>query len=264
VHIDDGRNYLLATRKSYDVITAEPMHPHLAGTVNLYTREYFELVRSRLRSGGICSHWIPLNKMRPMEVKQAVQAFRAVFPHTVLFVQTADAIVVGSDRPLTVDVEHWRRLLGDARVSQDLAEVGLSGLAQLLSTYMVDDAGLGRYVGGVGPVTDDRPTLEFFGSSPRAERGLAENIRQVVAQRDPLQRLLEDHLRGELTAEERADLDRLYPLENEYLLAYAQYTQGDWASAMKRLQGVLEIAPEDKRAEITARTLAGSTRVPDR
>ncbi len=264
VHIDDGRNYLLSTRKSYDVITAEPMHPHLAGTVNLYTREYFELVRSRLRAGGICSHWIPLNRMKPMEVKQAVQAFRAVFPHTVLFLQTAEAIVVGSDRPLTIDVERWRRLLGDARVSHDLAEVGLSGIAQLLSTYMVDDAGLRRYVGGVGPVTDDRPTLEFFGSYARAERGLAENIRQIVAERDPLQRLLEDRLRGELTAEERADLDRLYPLENEYLLAYADFTQGDWASAIERLQRVLEIAPEDKRAEITLKTLTGGIRVPGR
>ena len=34
----DGRNYILATPKYYDVITAEPSNPWIAGIANLYTQ----------------------------------------------------------------------------------------------------------------------------------------------------------------------------------------------------------------------------------
>ena len=37
----DGRNYILATPKYYDVITAEPSNPWIAGIANLYTREFY-------------------------------------------------------------------------------------------------------------------------------------------------------------------------------------------------------------------------------
>ena len=41
-HIEDGRFFLQITEKKYDLITAEPPPPTVAGVVNLYTREYFE------------------------------------------------------------------------------------------------------------------------------------------------------------------------------------------------------------------------------
>jgi len=262
LHITDGRNYLLATRKTYDVITAEPMHPHLAGTVNLYTREYFELVRSRLRPGGICSHWIPAHKMRPVEIRSAIQAFREVFPHTLLFLESADLIILGSDQPLRIDIARWRRLLADPRISTDLAEVGLSSVPQLLATFMMDDAGVAGYVNNAPPVTDDLPTLEFFGSTAVAESALPDNIREIVRRRQPLTSL-KKHLVGRLTPEEEAALATLYPLESAYLLAYADLVSRDVTAARRGFLEVLAQAPGDKRAAINLGNIErviGSTR----
>ncbi len=256
IHLEDGRNYLLTTPRMYDVITAEPMHPHLAGTVNLYTKEYFDLVKSRLRPGGVCSHWIPLHRMLPREIKQSVQAFRAAFPHTLLFVETSEAIILGSDEPLTIDAGRWRRYLGDPRVSQDLGEVGLSSVPQLLSTYVMDDDALETYVGETPPVTDDLPTLEFFGSTMASEVGLEKNIREVVAHRDPLDKLLRTHVKDGLTQAERAELRRLYPIENTYLLAYAEYAAGNFSAALAGFEEVLALAPNDRRAKISAEAIA--------
>ena len=250
IHITDGRNYLLSTSKTYDVITAEPMHPHLAGTVNLYTKEYFQLVKSRLRPGGICSHWIPLHRMRPDEVKQAIQAFRAVFPHCLLFVETADAIILGSDQTLKIDVDRWRRFLKDPRIALDLEEVGLSGVPQLLSTYMMDNNGLQVYADNIPPVTDDRPTLEFYGSDASNRAGLALNVREIVERRAGLDSL-RSHLIGRFTEQENAYLSKLYPLESDYLRAYADYASGDYVAARDGFTRVLQVAPEDKRAEIS-------------
>src|SRR5205814_478889 len=47
LHADDARNYLLAHPGPYDIVTMDPAPPlHSAGTVNLYTREFFALVKS--------------------------------------------------------------------------------------------------------------------------------------------------------------------------------------------------------------------------
>ncbi len=226
------------------------MHPHLAGTVNLYTREYFQLVRSRLRPGGICSHWIPLHRIRPHEVKMAARAFREAFPHTLLFLETAEAIIIGSDRPLNIDLARWRRFLRDPRISVDLQEVGLDGLAELLATYMMGDAALDRYLGDTPPVTDDLPILEFFGSSPAVDTDQPKNIREVLAYRDPLS-LLRAQLVGDPTPEEQQALDKLYPLEADYLSAYADYVSGNLSSAERGFAAVLRQAPHDRRAEIS-------------
>ena len=45
LHVDDGRNFLLMSRKKYDVITADIILPRHAGAGALYSREYYELVR---------------------------------------------------------------------------------------------------------------------------------------------------------------------------------------------------------------------------
>ncbi|MFP8873904.1 MAG: fused MFS/spermidine synthase, partial [Myxococcota bacterium] len=46
---DDGRNYLLTTRKQYDIIQIELPSIHTAGVVSLYTREFYEIARAKLK-----------------------------------------------------------------------------------------------------------------------------------------------------------------------------------------------------------------------
>ena len=42
------------------MITGEPPPPLTPGTVNLYTREYFQLIYDRLAEGGIATYWLPI------------------------------------------------------------------------------------------------------------------------------------------------------------------------------------------------------------
>ena len=53
VHVEDGRYFLLTTPRKFDLITGEPPPPRVAQTVNLYTREYFQLIHDRLAEHGI-------------------------------------------------------------------------------------------------------------------------------------------------------------------------------------------------------------------
>ncbi|HEY8075374.1 MAG TPA: fused MFS/spermidine synthase, partial [Labilithrix sp.] len=63
VHIalDDGRHFLLSSDRRFDVISFEPPPPTAAGVVSLYSREFYAIVASRLREGGVLAQWIPLD-----------------------------------------------------------------------------------------------------------------------------------------------------------------------------------------------------------
>ena len=53
LHLEDGRFVLATSDQKFDLITGEPPPPRTPGAVNIYTREYFQLVYDRLAEGGI-------------------------------------------------------------------------------------------------------------------------------------------------------------------------------------------------------------------
>jgi spermidine synthase len=58
--IDDGRRFLERTRERFDVITLDPPPPiQAAGSSLLYSKEFYEAARQRLRPGGILQQWLP-------------------------------------------------------------------------------------------------------------------------------------------------------------------------------------------------------------
>ncbi len=68
VKLDDGRNFLKLTRERFDVISAHPNFPSLSGSGALFSRDYFELYRSRLAPGGVMCQFVPVWRHLPEDV----------------------------------------------------------------------------------------------------------------------------------------------------------------------------------------------------
>jgi spermidine synthase len=71
--IADGRKYLLQRDRQYDLIITDTLPAHSAFSGSLYSREFYELVRSRLREDGLFAQWIPSVR--------TLQTVAAVFPY---------------------------------------------------------------------------------------------------------------------------------------------------------------------------------------
>lgn len=158
----DGRHFLVTTDERFDVITAEPPPPAARGVVNLYSLEYYQLVRRRLAPGGAFAQWLPVKQLPPWEALTLIKAFVEAFPHATLWSgESSELILLGSDRPLKQSLP---RLLARTRrpaLARDLRSIGVQDAFDLLATLTMNDATLRRRTRDVPACSDNRPTIEY-------------------------------------------------------------------------------------------------------
>ena len=172
--VGDGRSHLLLTPRHYDVIVSEPSNPWMAGVASLFTRQFFEAARARLKPGGLLCQWAHTYDISPRDLQSIVRTFASVFPQgTLWMVGGGDLLLIGARdgeilRRLSA-VEPGSRNLG---AGSSLVDVGIAeGTASfaLLSQFAAGPRELERY-GADAPVqTDDRTALEY--SAPRGIYG---------------------------------------------------------------------------------------------
>ena len=184
---NDGRNHLATTREQYDVITADPIHPWSGGAAYLYTVEYFRSMGARLAPGGIAAQWLPLYELTTRDVRTVVRTFAKGFRHVMVFVTYYDAVLVGSNDPLVVDERELARRLARPAVRADLEPIEMATAGDLLSYFVMGDAGARSFGRGGALNTDDGLTLEF--SAP-ASQGVGfldgDNVLALAAERESL------------------------------------------------------------------------------
>ncbi len=160
LHIDDGRFFLQTTAERFDLITGEPPPPRTPGAVNIYTREYFQLVYDRLADGGMTTYWVPVARPDPgTDVNTIVRAFCDVFDDCSLWNGTpSDFMLVGTRHasgPVTAAAfaAPWRT----PRLAARLKEIGFERPEQIGATFLGDAAFLRDLTASTPPLTDDFP-----------------------------------------------------------------------------------------------------------
>jgi spermidine synthase len=163
VEVNDGRNYLLATDESFDIITSEPSNPWQSGVCNLYTREYFQICHDRLKPSGIFTMWWQCNEVSPENLACVFSALKKVFKCVLVFkTQPGDIAVCASDHPLKINLQSVAGTLSQARLSEKLSlTAGITTAADLAASLRMADDGVARAAGATPANTDDRNFIEF-------------------------------------------------------------------------------------------------------
>ncbi|QTD35954.1 fused MFS/spermidine synthase [Pseudomonas fluorescens] len=162
VRLRDGRQELLRSPQTYDLITLEPPPPSAAGVVNLYSRDFYQLAASRLEKQGLVAQWLPLPTQNIDDSRSLVRSFLDVFPYATLWTsEFHEMLLVGSLTPIELDAGKITRRLQQDSVRGALQDVGIGSAAALLSTWVTDRAGLERFAADAPAVTDDQPRIEY-------------------------------------------------------------------------------------------------------
>lgn len=278
--LEDARNYLASTNVRYDVISTDCTDLRYKTNANLYTVDYFTLVRNRLNPGGIVTVWMPLGGLGGDTFRMALRTFRAVFPHTTVWYMTNQPthylLLVGADHEIRPDVSRMAGSLGDA-VRTDLAEIRLDDPMKIAASLLLDENEVAR-VSGEGPLNTDRhPLLEFQAPRLAYRDALATNLRAVAAARDwsaPLSR-------WQVTAGQTDALARYVAASPALIEGHARYQMGtfDYDGALRLYRAAAAVNPADRSvdaliadvertrslwlSEFQSRTTAGSRDVRD-
>ena len=180
----DGRSHLLLSSQRYDVIVSEPSNPWMAGVATLFTREFFQAARSRLKPGGILCQWAHTYGIRDEDLRSITRTFLSVFPEGAMWlVGDGDVLLIGSVDPLEPRLREVATAWERPGVGAALADVGVRDAFSLLSLFVGSGEDLQRYSAGAPLQTDDHNSLEF--SAPRGlyevSRSTNENARTLRA-----------------------------------------------------------------------------------
>jgi spermidine synthase len=165
VYVNDGRHHLkLQPPGTYDLVTLEPPPIATAGVASLYSKEFYQLVRGRLKPGGYLTQWLPAYQVPAETTLAMVRAFIDVFPASVLLSgYRSELILMGTTRA-TIEVDPMAvlaRMHATPELQADLEHNFLGTLTQVIGTFAASASTLARATTSTAPETDDRPIQEY-------------------------------------------------------------------------------------------------------
>ena len=155
---------MLAADQTYDIVVSEPSNPWLSGVSNLFTREFFEIGKRKLKPGGIWSQWVQMYGMDYDDLRSLLSTFADTWPHVRLFstIEDADIVLVGSEAPLELNaIQMEQIILQNPKMARDLKLVAIEDAYDFLSLYHLDRDGILRQCEGVVRNTDDNMRIEY-------------------------------------------------------------------------------------------------------
>jgi len=228
----DGRNYLLLTREKYDMISCDPVHPTL-GSGSLYTKEYFELCKSRLTEGGVISQYLPLHKLTRGELKTLLNTFYSVFPDSMVWIAQSHGVLIGSNRELHLsfyDIQSAITRIDDPFFKDPYL---------LGSTLLLDKKGIEYFVKDHTRInSDNRSVLEYFSTESMETKNHYSNISALLQARQPVLQLISDVPDPYL-------MERYVRAQLYYLEGMLNLNHGERERAFNLFRHALSINPEN-------------------
>lgn len=140
---NDARASLGSDDRLYSIIVSQPSHPWLAGSANLYSKEFFELSRAHLRPDGIFGQWVNLFRMDAATLRSILHTFYEVFPRGVVFgLPSGDLLLMGGNSTMVLDYERSKKFFLKENVRTTLSHGGMHDIRELPSYFFFtrDDA----------------------------------------------------------------------------------------------------------------------------
>lgn len=157
VVVNDGRNELLRARDPLDLVIFDGTPPLFSsGAVNLYSRDFAELVAERLSDTGVFMLWIPLPAFAD-DHWAILRGLSETFPHLRVWAQLRTGVIaLASKAPIDVDHDLLERRIKERGLSDSDPWM----TPDLIVNGIVPSAFIDTHIRDVAPVTDNNPLTE--------------------------------------------------------------------------------------------------------
>ncbi|NOT54767.1 MAG: fused MFS/spermidine synthase [Deltaproteobacteria bacterium] len=251
VHLNDARGALLLTQQRFDAIVSQPSHPWTVGASQLFTREFFQLVRDRLQPRGVFVQWIGLDFIDEPLLRSLLATLHAVFPHVELYQPVTSALLfLASAEPLTLDRTVPQAL---ASAPAQWGTVGVRVPEDVLVTRRLDTAGVRAFARDAPVCTDEHNLVQL--RSPRVlerpvQRAWApplllafDPLRDVAARLDTVYLVQALIARQELDRAQRVVREMTEPGARRTAYALTLHASGQQAEAERALWSLVTLDP---------------------
>ncbi|MDA1275454.1 MAG: fused MFS/spermidine synthase [Verrucomicrobia bacterium] len=161
--VEDAKSFLKLTDQQYDIVISEPSNPWMAGVAGVFSLEYYESCRERLKPGGLMAQWLQVYEASEDMVNMVIRTFSTVFPYVSIWrTAVGDLLLAGTLEPNPVDLDQLARRFEVPEVKSDLESVGIVAVPVLLSCQIVSQEN-GAFLPAQGPLHSDFfPGLEHL------------------------------------------------------------------------------------------------------
>jgi len=248
--LGDARGALMLSDTLYDAIVSQPSHPWTSGASHLYTREFFELARTRLKPGGIFAQWIGLGFVDDVLLQSLLTTLLDVFPHVEAFRPTMSAVLfMGSSE--TLDIMSSAEV-AIAAAPESFAIDGVYQLEDVAAFLLLDEAGSRALAKDTSVNTDDHNLLATrqrieLGVDWDALFGAHEPLKTRLDRLSPS--LLSRRLLDTRQAKRLHQLIASFPEKDRQLgLGWLQYEKGNNRAAWRHFEKALELNSDSSEA----------------
>lgn len=146
VFTEDARTYLSSSRRRYDIIVSEPSHPWVSGVANLYSSEFYMLVKGHLSDEGVFAQWLHLSRNDPVLVASVVAALSSQFSRFAIYnTNERDILIlatVGGDLRL-----NSRTIMQVPALATELNRIGVMHEQDISARHMGNASSMSSYYG---------------------------------------------------------------------------------------------------------------------
>lgn len=148
VHIDDARAYFSAQKGLFDIIVSEPSHPWVSGVSNLYSSEFYALVKNHLSTTGVFAQWLHMRRIDPVLVASVVGAISSEFPQFAIYnTNDRDILILASDGG-DLDM-NFEGLFAAPEIARELHRIGVHYAQDLSARRLGNGEMMGSYYASI-------------------------------------------------------------------------------------------------------------------
>jgi len=264
--INDARNALRLTNKTYDAVVSQPSHPWTAGASHLFTREFVADVKSHLNEGGVFVQWMNSEFVSESLLRTLAATLLVEFQNVRLYQPAAQVLVfLASETSLDVELEAARSGQPFTDDVMHYSRMGMNSVEDLLAALVMDQEGLEAFASGA-LVSTDNNNLMATESRSRADGLYLSDLNTLFRPYDPLtrrgswvySRLIDDVNFGYIATQlismgqtnRAAELAATNPRESNALLIYGLVyaASGQWDRAETAYRAALAADPANAQA----------------